>query len=53
MCFFVYGPVSPNGGGGPRSVLVQTSPPDMPPPLPISFPYPKLGTPALWASEGA
>ncbi|CAL5082514.1 unnamed protein product [Urochloa decumbens] len=39
----------------PRSVLVQmrASPPDTPPALPTSFPYPELGSPSPPASEVA
>ena len=42
-----------NDRPSPRSVLVQTSPPDTPPALPTSFTYPEPGTPAPRASEGA
>ncbi|KAG2644782.1 hypothetical protein PVAP13_2KG377300 [Panicum virgatum] len=42
-----------NDRPSPRSVLVHTSPPDTPPALPSSFPYPELGSPAPRASEGS
>ncbi|RLN34279.1 protein MEI2-like 6 [Panicum miliaceum] len=35
-----------NDHPSPRSVLVQTSPPDTPPALPTSFPYPEVGSAA-------
>ncbi|RLM85670.1 protein MEI2-like 6 [Panicum miliaceum] len=42
-----------NDHPSPRSVLVQMSPPDTPPALPTSFPYPEVGSAAPRASEGS